>query len=89
MEKAAKRLKDQALQDLQAEIAEGLWGPEKTEGEVHTYRFDGFTLTRGFTTRESISSKGKERIEELKGDLRQDGLITNSTKETWTTRLSR
>lgn len=89
MEKAAKQLKEQALADLQAEISEGVWKPEKTEGETHTYRFDGLTLTRSFTTRESVSSKGKERIEELKGDLRQAGLITSTTKETWTTRLSR
>lgn len=89
MEKAAKQLKEQALADLQAEIAAERWTPDKIEGEVQTFRFDGFTLTRGFTTRESISSKAKERIEELKGDLRQAGLITSKASETWTTRLSR
>lgn len=77
------------MEDLKAEIAAGSHEAAKTEGECRTYRFTGITLTRSVRIGETISSKAKERIEELKGDLKQEGLITAKESETWTVRAAK
>lgn len=85
MEKTAKSLKDEALACVKAEIEQGLW--KIKEGSKGTYQLPGMTLTRSTSSRDSVSTAAKERIEELKGDLKAEGLITKQETETWTSKL--
>lgn len=85
LEKAAIAQKAEALEEIKALVADDSIAPD--EGKAGTYSLAGVRITRSTRAKKVVSTKAKERLNELEGDLRMEGLITETTSEVWTTKL--
>jgi len=85
LEKAAQAQKAEALEEIKALVADDSITPD--EGKAGTYSLAGVRITRSTRPKKVVSTKAKERLNELEGDLRMEGLITETTSEVWTTKL--
>lgn len=85
VEKFAQQQKAEALDEVKALVEARAINPD--EGKEGTFSSAGVRITRTSRPKKVVSTKAKERLNELEGDLRIEGLITDTTTEVWTTRL--